>query len=73
MDRVSQGVSNYLVHSCSKHVVRMETTSGLGIFGLALLGPHTNEIRHEEAGWMVRMKGLESFEGSVTAGTAVVG
>ena len=51
----------------------METTSGLGIFGLALLGPHTNEIRHEEAGWMVRMKGLESFEGSVTAGTAVVG
>ena len=45
-----EGVSNYLVRSCLKCVVRMETTSGLGIFGLALLGPHTNEIRHEEAG-----------------------
>ena len=31
-------------------------------------------IRHEEAGWTVRRKGLDNFEGSVaTVGFAVVG
>ena len=30
-------------------------------------------IKHEEAGWTVRTKGLDSFEGSVTVGSAVVG
>ena len=30
-------------------------------------------IKHEEAGWTVRRKGLDSFEGSVTVGSAVVG
>lgn len=45
----------------------METTSGLGVFVWALFEPHSDEIRHEEAGW------LDSYEGSVTAVTAVAG
>ena len=51
----------------------METTSGLGVFGWALCGPHTKGIRREEAGWMVGMKRLDCYEGSVTTGTAVTG
>ena len=51
----------------------MGATSGPGIFGWASCGPHTKEVGHEEAGWMVRMKGIDSYEGSATAGTPVTG
>ena len=48
-------------------------TREVGIFGWELFGPYAKVIRHEEAGWAVGTRGLDRCEGSVTAGTAVVG
>ena len=67
MDRIFRGSEQLFRPFRFEGAVRMETTSGLEIFGWALFGPHSNEIRHEEAGW------LDSYEGSVTAVTTCGG
>lgn len=69
-----KGVNNYLVRagSGSQGAIRAETTSELGIFGWALFGPGAKEVKHEEAGWLVRTKGADSNEGGVATGFSVL-
>ena len=69
-----KGVENYLVRagSGSQGAVKTETISELGIFGWALFGPGAKEIKHEDAGWLVRTKGTQSDEGGVAAGFSVL-
>lgn len=69
-----KGVNNYLVRAGagSRGAVRAETISELGIFGWALFGSGAKEIKHEEAGWLVRTKGIDSDEGGVAAGVSVL-
>jgi glutathione synthetase len=69
-----KGVENYLVRagSDSQGAVKTETISELGIFGWALFGPGAKEIKHEEAGWLVRTKGKDSDEGGIAAGFSVL-
>ena len=69
-----KGVNNYLVRagSGSQGAFKTETISELGIFGWALFGPGAREIKHEEAGWLVRTKGTNSDEGGVAAGFSVL-
>jgi len=69
-----KGVINYLVRagSGSQGAMRTETISELGIFGWALFGPGAKEIKHEEAGWLVRTKGTDSDEGGVATGFSVL-
>ena len=69
-----KGVKNYLVRagSGSQGAVKTETISELGIFGWALFGPGAKNVKHEEAGWLVRTKGGESNEGGIAAGFSVL-
>lgn len=69
-----KGVNNYLVRagSGSHGAVKAETISELGIFGWALFGSGAREIKHEEAGWLVRTKGTDSDEGGVATGFSVL-
>ena len=69
-----KGVSNYLVRagSGSQGAVKTETISELGIFGWALFGPGAKEVKHEEAGWLVRTKGTNSDEGGIATGFSVL-
>ncbi|KAJ8521703.1 hypothetical protein ONZ45_g1639 [Pleurotus djamor] len=70
------GTCNYLIRSGSSDqaehtAVRAEVISELGIFGWALFGD--NEVKkEEEAGWLVRTKGIESNEGGVATGYSVL-
>jgi len=65
-------VNNYLVcaGSGSQGAVKTETISEPGIFGRALFGPGA-EVKHEEAGWLVRTKGSDSDEGGIATGSPV--
>jgi len=69
-----KGVNNYLVRagSGSQGAIKTETISELGIFGWALFGPGAKEVKHEEAGWLVRTKGTNSDEGGVATGFSVL-
>ena len=69
-----KGVNNYLVRagSGSQGAVKVETISELGIFGWALFGLGAKEVKHEEAGWLVRTKGANSNEGGVATGFSVL-
>jgi len=69
-----KGVNNYLVRagSGSQGAVKTETISELGIFGWALFGPGAKEVKHEEAGWLVRTKGTNSDEGGIATGFSVL-
>ena len=69
-----KGVDNYLVRagSGSQGAVKMETISEVGTFGWALFGPGAKEVKHEEAGWLVRTKGTNSNEGGIAAGFSVL-
>ncbi|KAF9649777.1 glutathione synthase [Thelephora ganbajun] len=69
-----KGIDNHLVRagSGSQGAVKAETISELGIFGWALFGPGAKEIKHEEAGWLVRTKGTDSDEGGIATGFSVL-
>ena len=56
----------YFACSGLESTLKMEMKHEVGIFGWALFGPHAKVIRHGEACWTVRTKGLDSFKGSVT-------
>ena len=72
--KTPKGVKNDLTRagSGSQGAVETETISELGIFGWALFGPSARKIKHEEAGWLVRTKGIDSDEGGVAAGFSVL-
>ena len=64
-----KGVNNYLVHAGSGSPgVKVETSSKLGIFRWALFGLGAKEVKHEEAGWLVRTKGTNNNEGGISTG-----
>ena len=69
-----KGVNNYLVRagSGSQGAIKTETISELGTFGWALFGPDAKELKHEEAGWLLRTKGTDSDEGGIAAGFSVL-
>ncbi|KAL4080603.1 hypothetical protein J3A83DRAFT_4422567 [Scleroderma citrinum] len=52
--------------------VRTESTSELGIFGWMLFSRETGVHECGDAGWLVRTKGVESNEGGVAHGFAVL-
>lgn len=68
------GASNYLIRAgdADRAAVKVEVVSELGIFGWALFGDKSTDIREKEIGWLVRTKGKESNEGGVATGFSVL-
>ncbi|KAF8073575.1 glutathione synthase [Lyophyllum atratum] len=68
------GTSNYLIRAggANQEAVKVEVVSELGIFGWALFGDKSTDIREKESGWLVRTKGKDSDEGGVATGFSVL-
>ncbi|KDQ49237.1 hypothetical protein JAAARDRAFT_143710 [Jaapia argillacea MUCL 33604] len=69
-----EGLGNYLIRagSGSEGGVKADVVSELGIFGWALFGDPSVEVKEKEIGWLVRTKGKDSDEGGVAAGFSVL-
>ncbi|KAF4617135.1 hypothetical protein D9613_005773 [Agrocybe pediades] len=69
-----EDTGNYLVRAGteSQAPVKAEVISELGIFGWALFGGSTKEVKEEEVGWLVRTKSKDSNEGGVATGFSVL-
>lgn len=69
-----EGAGNYLVRAggADQAAVKIDVVSELGIYGWALFGYSTGEVKEKEVGWLVRTKGKDSDEGGVATGFSVL-
>lgn len=72
-----EGAGNYLIRAGtiqaeSQAAVKADVVSELGIFGYALFGGESREVKEKEVGWLVRTKGKDSDEGGVATGFSVL-
>ncbi|KAF9464200.1 hypothetical protein BDZ94DRAFT_1162615 [Collybia nuda] len=69
-----EGTGNYLIRAGGedKTAIKVEVVSELGIYGWALFGNSTGEVKEKQVGWLVRTKGKDSDEGGVATGFSVL-